>query len=101
MDGDAIELGVGVKLKWDIQGIPLQVSGRFGGAVDLLLLGSDFVGVSAGFRGGAGVKWFFFPTFGVGPEVLLTVGPSFITENDSVEFYGAIDLYLISVEYRF
>ena len=99
-DGDAVEFAVGVKLKWDLPRLPMQVFSKFGGAFDILLLADDYIGAAIGFRGGVGVRYFFFPTFGVGSEILTTFAPAIIEDHD-VEFYAAVDVHIIGVEWRF
>jgi hypothetical protein len=98
--GDALELAVGVKLKWRLQQIPLVLHAKFGGAVDVIFFPGDLEGVALGFRGGFGVRYFFLPTFGVGAEIVPTFGPGFFEDPVGVEPYAAIDVNT-GVEWRF
>lgn len=99
-DGNTVELVIGVKLQWDLDKIPLVIDAKLGGAFDLLLLGADYVGVAMGFRGGISARYFFFHNFGVGAEIIATLGPSFISDGQGAELYAAIDWQIIGVEYR-
>lgn len=99
--GTGLELAGGVKLKWRLRQIPLQIHAKFGGILNFLwMFNNEFFGVATGFRGGAGVRYFFVPTFGAGAELMTTFGPSFFEDPVGLEFYGAID-FLIGVEWRF
>lgn len=113
-DGYAIELAVGAKLKWRLRNVPLQFHAKFGGAFDILVFGEDrwvhpsdpdygdrVMGFAfLAFRGGFGVRYFFVPTFGLGAELVPTLGPSWINHNVGMEFYASID-FNIGVEWRF
>jgi hypothetical protein len=99
-EGYALELGLGVKLKWRIRQIPLQIHAKFGGSIDALFFHNDRQGVGFGLlRAGAGVRYFFVPTFGLGAELITTFGPSYI-EDFGAEFYAALD-FNVGVEWRF
>lgn len=100
-DGNAIDFVIGVKLKWDVSKFPIQLQAKLGGAVGLLLLGSDYMGIGLGFRGGFGAHYFFLPNLGVGAEINFTLGPSIIADGPGVELYGVFDVQVIGVEFRF
>jgi hypothetical protein len=57
-------------------------------------------GVAIAFRGGAGVRYFFVPTFGVGAELIHTIGPAILNHDVGVELYATID-FNVGVEWRF
>jgi hypothetical protein len=98
--GNALELGVGVKLKWRLRHVPLQFHAKVGGGLNFLWYRSAF-GVGFGFRGGFGVRYFFVPTFGVGAELAIpTVGPAFWNNNVGAQVYAAVD-FSTGVEWRF
>ncbi len=98
--GNALELVAGVKLKWRLKKIPLQIHAKFGGAFDILFLGDGFTGFGMGLRAGAGVKYFFVPTFGVGAELVNTLGPAFFNRDMGVQFMGFMD-FNAGIEWRF
>ncbi len=101
--GNALELGAGVKLKWRVRAIPLQIHAKLGGVLDFLWLNypSDgYWGTAFGFRGGAGVRYFFVPTFGLGAELVHTIGPAIINHDVGGAVYATID-FNIGVEWRF
>jgi hypothetical protein len=108
--GYAIELAVGVKLKWRLRTVPLQFHAKFGGAFDIIVFDDYYydnvyaddsvAGLAIGFRGGFGVRYFFIPTLGVGAELIPTFGPAFLNHGLGVEPYGSID-FNTGVEWRF
>ncbi|MDJ0761679.1 MAG: hypothetical protein QNJ97_01725 [Myxococcota bacterium] len=100
-DGNTVEFVAGVKLRWDMGRLPIIIDAKLGGAFELLFLGNDYVGFGVGFRAGIGVHYFFFPDFGIGAELVSTIGPSFIPDGPGAELYAAIDFQAIGVEYRF
>lgn len=99
-DGTAVQFVLGVRLRWELQNVPVVIDCLLGGATDLLFFGYDWAGVAIGFRGGAGVHYFFFDNLGVGPTLNFLLGPAF-TERDGVEFFGEFDFQVLGVEYRF
>ena len=98
--GYALEFAAGVKLKWRMRKVPLQIHAKVGGAVNMIFMPEDFTGVAFGFRGGAGVRYFFLPTLGVGAELIPTFGPTIINNEVGMELYAAID-FNAGVEWRF
>lgn len=98
--GTALELGVGVKLKWRMRQIPLQFHAKLGGVLDFLWMWDAF-GLGFGFRGGFGVRYFVVPSLGVGAELMLpTVGPAFYNHNVGTHPFATID-FNMGVEWRF
>jgi hypothetical protein len=97
--GNAVETAVGVKLKWRVRAIPLQIHAKFGGALDGVFWG-DVKGVAFGFRGGVGARYFILPTLGVGGELVHTLGPSFLNSNVGTQIYATFD-FNAGVEWRF
>lgn len=98
-DGHALELGLGVKLKWRARRSPVQVHTKIGAAVDMIWF-DVYYGTAAAFRSGFGVRYFIVPSFSVGGEVMAAVGPHFSRYGDGVDLYAAVDLNL-GVEARF
>lgn len=98
--GSALELAGGVKLKWRVRTIPLQIHAKLGGALPIIFFPGDTRGVAIAFRGGAGVRYFFVPTFGLGVELVNTLGPAFLNNNIGAEFFASID-FNIGIEWRF
>ena len=96
-NGKALEFAGGVKLKWRLAKIPLVIHAKLGGFFDIAFMPNDHKGVATGFRGGAGARYFFFPTFGVGGELVTNMGPGFI---DGTFFYATID-FNAGIEWRF
>ena len=98
--GGAVAFAIGVKLVWDLKKLPIQVYGKIGGAVDILFLGDTYTGIAFGVRSGVGAHFFFLSNFGVGLELMSTLGPSVIPDGPGAEFYAALDLQVIGIEYR-
>jgi hypothetical protein len=100
-DGNTAEFALGVKLRWGLKKLPVVIDANLAGAVDLLLLGADYIGVAPGFRGGVGGHYFLFPNFGVGAGITATFAPAIIADGPGVEFYAAMDVQIIGVEFLF
>jgi hypothetical protein len=98
--GTALEAAVGVKFKWRLRHIPLQFHAKIGGAIDGLFLWSDIKGAAFGPRGGFGVRYFFVPTFGLGAELVWSIGPAFLNHDVGAELWSTLD-FNIGVEWRF
>lgn len=98
-EGNALELGMGVKLKWRARHTPLQVHAKFGGAMNLIWF-DDFYGTAVAFRSGFGLRYFFVPSFSIGAEVVTAVGPAFLRYDLGTELYAALDANF-GVEWRF
>jgi hypothetical protein len=102
-EGWAIEAGIGVKLKWRLQKIPLQFHAKFGGTLAPVFLGGA-EGVELGYRGGFGIRYFVVPSLGVGAEFMHDLGPAYVNGcvpgNSCWHFYATFD-FNVGVEWRF
>ena len=99
-DGGDLQIAIGVKLVWNLKKLPIQMYGKIGGIADILFLGEYYTGVTLGVRGGVGAHYFFTPSFGVGAELMASLGPSILPGGPSVEFYAALDFQIIGIEFR-
>ena len=98
--GTALEAAVGVKLKWRLRHVPLQFHAKIGGCLDGLFLWGGVKGVAIGPRGGFGIRYFFVPTFGLGAEIIWSIGPAFLNQGVGVRLWSTLDFNL-GVEWRF
>ena len=97
--GTALEFAGGVKLKWKLPTVPVQIHAKFGGALPLIFF-DGFRGVGIVFRGGVGARYFFVPTFGVGAELVHNLGPAFLNRGAGVQVYASVEMNF-GVEWRF
>jgi hypothetical protein len=95
--GNTLEMAAGVKIKFNRMRVPLVPYVKAGGAVEFVFFGNGVNAYALAARGGGGVKYFITPAFGVGGELLLTVGPMF---GDVSGAYVAVD-FAGGVEFLF
>jgi len=97
--GSAMELVLGVKLKWRVAGGPVQLQTKLGAASELVWF-NVYHGTALALRGGFGVRYFVVPQLSVGAELASALGPLFSRYGGGAELYAAVDLNL-GVEWRF
>ncbi len=97
--GNALETAIGVKLKWRLRSVPVQFHVKIGGILSGLFLWNDVKGIALGPRGGFGFRYFFVPSFGLGAELLWTIGPAWLNNSVGWQLYSTLD-FNIGVEYR-
>ena len=97
--GNSLEFAVGPKLRFPVSKFPIIVDAKLDGFLDLLFFGSDYSGVSTGFRGGAGVHFFLFDNLAIGSEIMCNLGPYVI--DGYAGFYATLDFQILGVEFRF
>ncbi|HEY3353898.1 MAG TPA: hypothetical protein VGQ83_11665 [Polyangia bacterium] len=96
--GDAIELVAGVKLKFP-KGRLLPYA-KFGGGFVFSFFGGDYGATALVFRGGGGLKYFVLRQLAVGGELMLAIGPDFVSNGGGTHAYAALDL-LGGIEWDF
>lgn len=102
--GNSLEFALGPKLRFPVSKFPIIVDAKLGGFLNVLFFNGyynndRYNGVATGFRGGAGVHYFFFDNLAVGSEVMCNLGASFM--KDDAGLYVTLDFQIIGVEFRF
>jgi hypothetical protein len=91
---------IGPNIRFPLRKVPLVIDCKLGGTVAFLFFGRDYGGVAFPFRGGVGVHYFIMDNLGIGAKFLVNLGPAIIDEGVGLEFYAAVDMQIIGIEFR-